>query len=238
MIRIKRFFYLLPFIFFFCSQAEASVVLQGNRVIFDASSKNQSVKFTNNDSFPYIVQVWTSVNNEEKFSEKNNTPFVLSPAVFKIQPHADQMVNMIYSNVGRKLDKEQIYYLHFTQIPAITTDMKDKNKLLLIVNSVVKVFVRPNGMSVSHDDMFSYVHYSVIRSGSTCRLVINNHSPYFLNSVAFSVKNQQDQKIGMIPPKSNIEVNSACAGLESAPTLSLSYINDYGVVQKTDIKKK
>lgn len=114
---IRVLLLLSSFVFLYTSSSQASVVMQGNRVVFNASSESQTINFKNSDNFPYVVQIWTSVDKDGKATDKNNGPFILSPTVFKIPPHESQVVRMIYSNVGDKLDSEKLYYLHFIQVP-------------------------------------------------------------------------------------------------------------------------
>lgn len=225
----------------FFTTAKASVVMQGNRVIFDAAARSQSIKFTNNDSFPYMVQTWTSLTSDEQYQDKNTAPFIVSPVVFKIQPHADQMVNLIYTDSGNRIDREKIYYLHFTQVPSIPASTTKENKLVLMVNSTVKIFLRPKNLSPSYEDMLQFISYSVQKNGSQCNINIKNESPYFLNAVSLSIKNHQgntEKNISMINPYASINVNNTCSGISDASSLSLKYINDYGVFQTVVLNKK
>ncbi len=230
--------YLLAF-----TSAQASVVMQGNRVIVDPSARSQSIKFTNNDSFPYILQVWASANSNDAYSENVTSPFIVSPVVFRMQPHAEQMVNLIYTDVGKKYDREKIYYLHFNQVPSIPSGTTKDNKLVLLVNSNVKLFIRPADLPVAHADMYKYIDYKVAKQADSCVVTISNSSPYFLNSflVSLVTKNKSDdfeKRVGMINPYSTLELNTSCSADYVNSRLSVSYVNDYGAVQSLVLNKK
>ncbi|WP_393949841.1 fimbrial biogenesis chaperone [Kluyvera intermedia] len=231
-------------ILFICAMSlptAASVVMQSNRVIYDASEAQRNIKFTNNDNFPYIVQVWASASDEKQPIANENIPFAVSPGIFKMQGKQDQIINLLYTNSKLKLDKEQIYYLHFTQVPSVIAGDRDKNKLVLIVNSVVKIFLRPTNLSISYDKMFDYIHYSVTRDTTGCNLVIDNRSPYYLNSIGLTTALNSPPKntaIKMIAPLSQYTLQTACVNSGAKPEVSISFINDYGVVQKQTLKEK
>ncbi|GAA0491714.1 fimbrial biogenesis chaperone StbB [Tatumella punctata] len=214
--------------------------MQGNRVVFNASSESQTVSFINNDNFPYIVQTWTSVGENDSASDKSSGPFVLSPSVFKIPPHESQIVRMIYSQAGKKYNSERLYYLHFIQVPAVPTDLQNKNKLLLVINSTVKVFVRPDNLAVSHNDMFKLVTYRMSDMNGRCHFLITNNSPYILNAVEYKVSDTQGfhwSKIGMVAPGARDEFYNKCRKSNDQSPFLIKIINDYGVSQNITINR-
>lgn len=234
---------LLSILFFFASSLPtmASVVMQGNRVIYDASVSQKSIKFTNNDTFPYIVQVWVSDSEDKTSTARENTPFAVSPAIFKIIANQDQVINLLNTSAHKELEKEQIYYLHFTQVPSIIANERDKNKLVLIVNSVVKIFLRPADAVIPHDKMFDYINYTTSHNGSNCELLIHNNSPYYINSIQLTTTMRSASKntaLDMIAPLSTYSLRTSCINAGTKPEFSISYINDYGVVQQQILKEK
>ncbi len=221
--------------------AAASVVMQGNRVIYDASSSQKTVKFTNNDDFPYIVQVWASASEDKQPVANENIPFAVSPGIFKIQAKQDQNISLLYTNANQKIDKEQIYYLHFTQVPSIIAGERDKNKLVLIVNSVVKIFLRPTDLAISYDKMFDHIRYTVSPTTAGCDVIIDNRSPYYLNSIQLTTKQNSmtnNTAMKMIAPLSTYTLHTTCNHSGAKPEFSINFINDYGVVQKQTLKEK
>lgn len=238
----KKILYTLPFLFTaVLPPVNASVVMQGNRVVYDAQTSQKAIKFTNTDNFPYIVQTWVSTTEDGKISNNDSLPFAISPAIFRMQPKQDQVINLLYTDAQKKIDKEQIYYLHFTQVPSVLSTERDKNKLVLIVNSVVKIFLRPTDAAIPHDKMFDFIHYQVTKEASGCRLVISNQSPYYLNSIQLSTtfgSAKKESVMQMMAPESSFSAHTACASTKEKRDINISYINDYGVVQKQSIQEK
>lgn len=218
---------------------DASVVMQGNRVIFDPSLSKQTIKFTNNDNFPYIVQAWVSTTKTDKFSNDDKTPFIVSPAIFKIQQLQDQIISLINTEPGNKPQSEKIYYLHFTQIPSVSTRDQSKNKLVLILNSIVKIFLRPQDLSIDHDSMFNFINYEIVKGTTGCIFTINNKSPYYLNSILLTLNygtEKKDFPITMIYPNSAFTLKENCNTFTKSTTVTMSFVNDYGVIQHYNLK--
>lgn len=65
---VKTLISTLFFFFLIVTQANASVVLGGTRVIYDANSKEASITVRNNDKTPYLIQSWI-----DHFDSNNQT---------------------------------------------------------------------------------------------------------------------------------------------------------------------
>ncbi|MFZ1871738.1 MAG: fimbria/pilus periplasmic chaperone, partial [Chania sp.] len=77
----------LSLLFLFISEhALASVVMLNTRVIYPSGSQSQTVQLTNNDNIPYVVQMWSDINNPSSTPDKADGPFVVVPALFRIEP--------------------------------------------------------------------------------------------------------------------------------------------------------
>lgn len=220
--------------------AYSSVVMQGTRVIFNPKQDVKSLKFTNTDPFPYITQVWTSKESDAVFNNKKEAPFVISPGVFKINAKEDHLVNMLYTGGKTQSDREELFYLHFTQIPGVSSSNKNENKIVLAVTNTMKIFLRPGNLSISPEKMFDYINYRY--ENKNCEIFIKNDSPYFLNSTSGEMTAGASRyaisKIPMVAPFSEQKVRTTCLKDSAALSLKLNYINDYGVVNSKVINKK
>jgi len=130
--------------------ALASVVLTGTRVIYPASSSGQTLHLSNADARPYLVQMWLDSGDPDSTPEMtgNDTPFVLSPPIFRMEPGSGQAVRLTFTGAqALPADRESLFYLNFTQIPALGQDKRDANLLVLTLKNRVKLFYRPRGLS-------------------------------------------------------------------------------------------
>lgn len=219
--------------------AYPSVVMQGTRVIFNPKQDVKSLKFTNTDPFPYITQVWTSKESDAVFNNKKEAPFVISPGVFKINAKEEHLVNMLYTGGKTQSDREELFYLHFTQIPGVSSSKKNENKIVLAVTNTMKVFLRPDDLSISPEKMFNYIYFKY--ENKSCEISIKNDSPYYLNSTSGELTagagRQAINRIPMVAPFSEQSVRTTCLK-DSVLSLKVNYVNDYGVVNSKVINKK
>jgi len=124
----------------------ASVVLTGTRVIYPAAASGQTLQLSNADAHPWLVQMWLDAGTQDSAADMLNpeVPFVLSPPIFRVEPESGQAVRVMY--IGDKAlpsDRESLFYLNFTQIPALSSAQMEDNRLVLTLKSRVKVFYRP-----------------------------------------------------------------------------------------------
>jgi len=123
---------------------QASVVMTGTRVIYPANLKEQTLQFHNPDAHPNVVQVWLDDGDRQASPDEAKTPFLVLPQVFRVEPQAGQMVRLMMADASSlPQDRESVFYLNFTQLPARKKTDAPANELLLMFTSRVKVFYRP-----------------------------------------------------------------------------------------------
>jgi len=128
------------------------VVLNGTRVIYPASQPSKTLHLSNDDAHPNLVQVWVTREEEDDTDGAGNpAPFVVNPPIFRMAAHADQMVRLRFvGDDSLPADRESVFYLNFTQVPALPDDQQDANRLVVLLQSRVKLFYRPKGLP-AHD---------------------------------------------------------------------------------------
>ncbi|MED5608319.1 molecular chaperone [Pseudomonas sp. JH-2] len=211
-------------------QAQASVVMTGTRVIYPATAKEKTLQLTNTDDHPNLVQVWLDKGNPASTVETADAPFVANPQIFRMEPHAGQMVRLIYSGEGLPQDRESVFYLNFSQVPAIKVRDQDANKLVLMINSRLKVFYRPKGLAGSPDDMARQMTFQ-LRDGA---LQVGNPTGYHAvvrrATLLLGGKNIPLAESLMVPPHSQTQWRPASPlGSAGNARLRLTLVNDYGV---------
>lgn len=97
---------LLPLLLLFLVlPAQASLVIKGTRVIYNADSKGATVEISNTDDFPNIMQAWIDTDPENKSPENAKAPFIITPAVARLDPKSSQTLRIIYT--GDELPKDR-----------------------------------------------------------------------------------------------------------------------------------
>jgi len=128
----------------------ASVILTGSRVIYPAAQPAQTLQFSNMDKYPYLMQIWldTGAGDNSEQMGTPDAPFTVSPPIFRMEPGSRQAVRLI--NTDEQVlprDRESVFYLNFTQIPAFAQDELEYSQLVMLLKSRVKVFYRPRKLS-------------------------------------------------------------------------------------------
>lgn len=228
---------------FSMSHVYAGVVMTGTRIIFPAQTKEKTIQLQNKDQYPNLVQIWLDSGDENSTPETADAPFVVNPQIFKIQPHQGQMIRLIFNGDASTLaqDRESLFYLNFSEIPAIKNSVADRNKLMVIFKNRIKVFYRPKNLGDKPEQLAQNLSYSLMQHSKQSAIKIQNNSSYYANIsktqlfVNDQLIDQQQSKI--IAPKSSIEwsINSQHTTLNTQMKISL--INDYGVSIHHEIQK-
>lgn len=211
-----------------CShRAAAGIVMTGTRVIYPADVREKSVQLRNTDARPYIVQIQTDSGTPG--DARGDDAFILTPPIFRMEPNSGQSVRLRY--VGRALpqDRESLFYLSFTQLPAIKAGEQGGNQLILAVTNRVKVFWRPRALTAGTEEIAQGLKFSL--SGSNIR--VSNPFGLFATvrraSLAINGREVRLAESAMIAPKSTAEwLPSAPVSRLRGARLRLVLVNDYG----------
>ncbi len=212
------------------ASAHASVLLTGTRVIFSAEQKEKTLQFTNPDDHPNLVQVWVDTGSPDSTLATADAPFIANPQIFRIEAKAGQMVRLLYTG-GDELpqDRESVFFLNFTQVPALSAASQDANKLVLIFSSRLKVFYRPKGLAGSPSQMAGQLQFHLADG----QLRVDNPTGYH------AVVRQASLMVGgsriplaesvTIAPKSSVSWKIGRSGDLGQARLRIVLVNDYGV---------
>lgn len=219
----------LLFVLFFTATSNASVIMSGTRVIYPADAKEKTIQFSNPDAVPYLIQV--TVNEQETNSNTESSDFIISPPLFRIEPHSGQSVRLTWAGGRRPDNRESIFYITFTQIPALSKEIGDKNKLIFTVASKVKLFFRPQSLKNIPHNIAEQL--SVHKSGDS--FIVKNPTGYYLTVASITTQQDQHKTIISNPAMVSPFSDSAIKSLRKQDNLSvgqrirITTINDYGV---------
>ncbi|WP_332401497.1 molecular chaperone [Vibrio metschnikovii] len=232
--------FILTTIIFFCSTLNASVVMTGSRVVYPAHMKEKNIQFKNNDSFPSLVQLWVDEGNIDSTPDNSDAPFIILPSVFKIGANSGQSVRLVYIGDSLPNDRESVFYLNELQIPSVSKDIQD-NKLLVMLKNRVKLFYRPDGLSVDKSEISNMLEFSFLHKEPA--LEIKNTSPYYVsfNSLYIKLRNEQIKFIpDMVPPFDRIiiPINDVNINRGEDVIIEFAIINDLGAIIKNEKEVK
>lgn len=236
---------LLAAICIFHSASHAAVVMTGTRIIYPSNQNEKTIQLQNKDLTPNIVQVWLDSGFEDSTPDHAEAPFIANPQIFKIQPNQGQMVRLVFTGEKNELpkDRETLYYLNFSEIPATTNDSVNKNKLMVVFKNRVKVFYRPEKLKFESHKIYERIHYELINSPTLPKVKLTNNSPYYANIAQVLLnrasRNTQISKNSMIEPYGSLDIplSPRDAKIQNFK-IHLNLINDYGIIVSNEIRPK
>lgn len=197
--------------------ASGGVGLGATRLVYHESDKQISLSIRNTSAeTPFLIQ-----SSALDASSKKTDDFIVTPPLFLLNPKKENLVRIMY--VGPKLseDRETIFYISSRAIPS-TPKENNKNSLKVALQSVIKMFWRPDNLPVSVSDAPALLRCSYSASGIT----VNNPTPYYITLAQVSL-GSTSLKNQMIDPKSQYTFS---VSNPKSDKLKYRTINDFGAM--------
>lgn len=217
--------------------AHASIVIQGSRVVFPAESKDVSVRVSNPDNKPVLLQAWVDASTQG-LPEASKAPFALSPAVSRLDPKGMQHLRVVALPNTLPKDRESVFYLHVLGIPPKPTE-NAANYVQIALRNVIKLFYRPAGLDGNPNDAHQDVTWTLVKRGKGVALQAHNPTPYHVSFANFRVEiggvSHKQVGGGMVAPKNtqvfDLDELDIHFGKRDAH-LYYTYIDDWGALRE------
>lgn len=202
--------------------AHAGIVIYGTRIVYPAEKNEVMVQLMNQENRSSLVQSWIDDGDTSLPPEKIQVPFLLTPPVAKVAANSGQQLkikklpNMLPNN------KESLFYLNVLDIPPNNPDSAGKNVLKFAMQSRIKLFYRPKGISSVNKDTFQKL--SMKRSGSIYS--IKNDAANWITVTEVKANNVKiNNESIMLAPLSSADVALKNA---NANQYKMTIIDDHG----------
>lgn len=222
------------------SDAYASIVIHGTRVIYNGSKKEVTVPLTNKNKNPVLIQSWIDGGSEQGKPGKETLPFVVTPPINRVDPGKGQTLRITYTGTpALPNNKESVFWLNVLEIPAKGKSTDEQQSMLNIAfRSRIKLFYRPAGLQGEPMRAPDSLEWRTEGQGVS----VSNPSLWHVSFVTISYKDGSNRKYEtagkMIAPG---ETQSySFSGLNTGVDLknvSYSVINDYGALTEYKVKK-
>ncbi len=204
--------------------AAASVVMNTTRVIYAGDGDGESLQFSNDSGQPSIVQVWLDSGDPASTPATADAPFIAIPQIFRVEPDAGQTVRLNFTGNPPASDRESLYYLNFSQLPAMKDGEQGRSRLVMMFNSRMKVFYRPKGLMPPPTDPAAGLRFQ--RNGT--RVNVQNPTAYHVVVRRAALLGRGGEyeltEPTVIVPFSTCTWDLPVVG----PALRLELVNDYG----------
>ena len=214
--------------------ANAGVVIGTTRVIFPEKQNEVSISLSNDGATPALVQAWLDDGDAGMAPEDVDVPFVLTPAMFRLDPGKGQTLRLMKTGPLPSSKVERLYWLNVLEVPPKAGD-EAENRLQLALRTRIKLMYRPAGLEGSPEQAPARVLWSLVRddAGQGHALVASNPTPYIVNfgSVSFSAGGQKhDAGAGHVLPGASTRFRLADFNGDKSASAVVNYsaINDWG----------
>jgi chaperone protein EcpD len=211
--------------------AFANIVITGTRVIYPEGAREQTVRLANRGDSPVLVQAWIDENGGNKSPQDARSPFLLTPAVFRLDGEKGQALRVKLIDAKLPADRESVYWLNVLEVPV---KAKEENFLQMAIRTRLKIFYRPKGLEQASDQVAKRLDWRVVEEGGRRYIECSNPTAFHASLTELKLKGREANPIDadMVAPFSSkrwpLEANDKPA------TLSFGIVNDYGAVVLQD----
>lgn len=218
----------------------ASVVVHGTRVVYPGEKNDVMVRLENKGERPSLVQVWVDDGDKRATAISTDAPFTLTPPVFRMEPHRQQVVRIRHSGGDLPADRESLFWLNVLEMPPRSADHAERSQMLMSFRTRIRVFYRPDGLPYAVTDAPRKVQWALQHTAAGYVLAATNPSPYFLSltKVELVSDGQRFQKApgqqvndGLLLPGGAVK-HFALPGLTTAAAagakVEFTAVSDYG----------
>jgi P pilus assembly chaperone PapD len=171
--------------------AQAGIVPASSRVIYAEQSGAQSLLLANSNDYPIIVQTW--VDDGSGNLDLAKAPFIVLPAIFKMNPKGIQAIRIVQNGDAMPADRESVYWLNLYEIAGKTPEQsqpvsENQARLDLAMNTQLKIFYRPANLAkMNIEQIAAQLRFSLQQSAGQWFLVCHNPTPYHISFTGLKV---------------------------------------------------
>lgn len=220
----------------FTASAHASVVIGGTRVIFPADQGEATVRLSNDGNRPALIEAWIDTGELDSTPDSVTTPFLITPPLFRMEPHKDQSLRIIFTQSSKPLpaDRESLFWLNVLEVPPKPSGKAaESNTLQFAVRSRVKLFYRPAKLAGDSIKAPESLTWKTAADGQNVALIAHNSTPYYitLSKLSLDVGSKSiEVKTGMVAPFGDLQL--PVSGVSHMPStgsvVNFTTIDDFG----------
>lgn len=211
--------------------ANANVLIGGTRVVLPAKDGEVTVRLTNENDRPALVQAWIDRGDPKATPDTVDTPFLVTPPMFRMEPKRDQSLRILYTKEPLPADRESLFWLNVLEIPPKPAEMEaaNANYLQLALRSRLKLFFRPQGLA---GDPLKAHEQLAFRAGAG-ELIVRNPTPYHVTLSELAVTDGGkafEADTGMVAPfgELRLRVPGLAKAAATGSAVRFTVINDFG----------
>jgi P pilus assembly chaperone PapD len=212
--------------------AQATLVLEGTRIVYPEKAKDVSIRVRNPGSYPILAQSWLDDGRPNLSPEVMVVPFIVSPALTRVEPDGSALLRVFHAKRPLPTDRESLFYLNVMETPPRGSE---ENALTLQFRTRVKLFFRPTGLSGDAGDAPDSLTWTLVPGAGAVE--VHNPTPYHVSFLSVELETAGRREIldragqdAMVAPFSKLRF-PVSAGRNPVPGQSQIHywaINDFG----------
>ena len=145
-------------------------------MVYHESDKQISLSLRNTSAqTPFLVQSFVLNSAQTKTED-----FVVTPPLFLLKTQRENLIRIMYVGPDLPKDRESLFYVSSRAIPSTEKNDGGTNQLKIAVQSVIKMFWRPDNLPVS----ISAAPAALRCSYPGNDILVDNPTPYFITHYA------------------------------------------------------
>ncbi|OWF85037.1 molecular chaperone [Yersinia kristensenii] len=187
-----RYLCLFLLIFSVNQPSIAGLVAASTRIIYQPESRERTLMLANTNDYPVVVQTWVDDGDVDSTPDQAKAPFMVLPAVFKMQPGAAQGLRIINKGDNLPTDRESVYWLNLYEIPPKSSrNTEAYAQVAMAMNTQMKIFYRPNGLTPKPDEAMKKISFTLQKQNQIYVLIAHNPTPYHVSFGQIQLKDRQ-----------------------------------------------
>lgn len=240
MLRKTAFIIISLFSFFNYPLAQAAVVINTTRVIYNQQDGESVLQLQNKGKDPLLIQSWIDDGDLKSTPNTAQSPFTIMPPIARIDPGKGQALRIARTKPITVADRETLYWFNVLEVPPKPTQQiaAGVNLMQFAFRSRIKVFYRPANLALTPTQAYEKLSFSLKKEGINHVVWVKNPSPYFITLRGLELKNKKESPtLGTIGKQPRMispfnELKFTLEGLKGQPqagaTIFYSVIDDFG----------
>jgi len=212
--------------------AQASVVIAGTRVVYNAKEREVTVRLSNEGQLPALTQVWLDKGDASAAPASIAVPFTVTPPISRIDPGKGQTLRIFHTGEPMPQDRESVFWLNVLEVPPTSKNQADANKLQLAFRTRIKLFYRPGGLAGSAGEAPAKIEWRLQRRNGQAFLVAHNPTAFFVSFASMELagegKPAKFEQGGMVGPGETQEFALTADVPAASLTVHYQAISDLG----------
>ncbi|WP_145564893.1 fimbrial biogenesis chaperone [Yersinia aldovae] len=172
--------------------AVAGLIASSTRMIYQPEQRERSLMLANTNDYPVVVQTWIDDGDVDSTPDQAEAPFMVLPAVFKMQAGGVQGLRIINKGDNLPNDRESVYWLNLYEIPPKEPRDADAHaQVAMAMNTQMKIFYRPDGLPLKPQEAMKKLSFTLQKQDKNYVLTAHNPTPYYVSFGQIQLQNQQ-----------------------------------------------